>query len=230
MKKVLYNFLTKYGVKILIKFFPEDFASQPLKPLDRFIECPFIARNLPAPPLNVLDVGCSTSFFPLVLSGFGYKVTGLDLRDYAILRHLQFDNFTFTKGDICNAPFPDNSFEVVTLISTLEHIGVGGRYGIESCDDADKQGMGEVRRLLKQGGAALITIPAGMSAILKPYQRVYDSQRISYISEGFDIVAKEYYIQDSDGDWLRTDESTVDSVNVVNPSCCPLCFLKLVKK
>jgi len=195
MKEALYNSLTKFGVKILIKYFPEYFASQPLKPLDRFIEYPFIARNLPPPPLRILDVGCSTSFFPLVLAGFGYNVTGIDIREYAILKHLQFDNFTFKKGDIGGAPFPSSSFDVVTVISTLEHIGIEGRYGIESCENADKRAMDEVRRLLKQGGASLITIPAGKPAILKPFQRIYDDVRIGYISEGFEIVTKEYYMQ-----------------------------------
>lgn len=50
-------------------------------------------------------------------------------------------------ADICNLPFPDKSFEVVLCSMVLEHI------------PDDIKAMQEIRRILKPGGKAFITVP-----------------------------------------------------------------------
>jgi len=100
IKFIVYRIVSRLGISLLRRLFPEYFAKEPLAPTDRYIEYPFIIRNLPKPPAKVLDVGCSGSFFPLLLASFGYDTYGIDIRNYPILNKLKFKNFTFVKGDI----------------------------------------------------------------------------------------------------------------------------------
>lgn len=58
MKEKIYKIVSTAGIKALTKIFPEHFAKEPLKPTDRYIEYPFVIRNLSEPPAKVLAVGC----------------------------------------------------------------------------------------------------------------------------------------------------------------------------
>lgn len=69
-------------------------------------------------------------------------------------------------------------FNVVTIISTLEHVGMGKT----SCGDIDKRDgdvtvMGEIWRILKPRGIVLLTVPFGKAKFL-PFMRVYDETRV----------------------------------------------------
>ena len=50
-------------------------------------------------------------------------------------------------------PFNDKFFDVVTAVSTIEHIGLGC-YGDSIAPDGDKEATTEIKRVLKRGGAA----------------------------------------------------------------------------
>lgn len=54
---------------------------------------------------------------------------------------------SFVCGDACNLPFPDDSFDLVTLLDVLEHIP----------DDA--RAAREAMRVLKPGGTLLVSTP-----------------------------------------------------------------------
>jgi len=145
VKELIYNFSSKFGIGVFRRVFPEYFAKEPLKPTDRYIEYPFVIRNLPKPPAKVLDVGCSGSCFPLLLTGFGYDVFGVDVREYAIINKMKFSNFHFIKEDIRKNYFSDNYFDAVIAISTVEHIGLFGRYGMDDDLGGDKQAVAEMK-------------------------------------------------------------------------------------
>lgn len=81
LKEHLYRIIAKTGTGLCTKIFPEYFAKEPLAPSDRYMEVPFAIKNLPKPPARVLDVGCSGSFFALLLAGFGYDTYGIDIRN-----------------------------------------------------------------------------------------------------------------------------------------------------
>jgi len=65
------------------------------------------------------------------LACLGFKVYGLDVSNYKLTR----PNFTFVKEDIRSTSFPNNFFDIVIAISTIEHIGLG-YYG----DKLDRHG------------------------------------------------------------------------------------------
>lgn len=90
-----------------------------------------IQSNIPAKkPLKILDVGCGTGMFSLMLSALGHDVTGIDLTEHMVLhaRELarkQNSNATFYCMDAENPDFHDNTFDVIltrNLTWTLPHV------------------------------------------------------------------------------------------------------------
>jgi len=228
-KETAYRLLSKWGIRTFQKVFPEYFAKEPLAPSDRYIEYPFVIKNLPKPPAKILDVGCAGSYFPLLLAGFGYEVWGTDLREYAIINKIKFDNFSFVKGDIRRTTFADNYFDAVTTISTIEHIGISGRYGEKEDLDGDRKAMEEMRRISKPAGIIILTIPFGKAKIIRPFSRIYDEALINQLVQGFEIIKEEYYYQDSGDDWIRCAKNDVFLVDAT-PDRYPLCLLLLKNK
>jgi len=81
------------------------------------------------------------------------------------------------QGDVLKLPFKDNSFDVLIAAEILEHID-------------DKAAMGEVSRVLKKGGSALITVPyLGEPVVGWGHLRHYDLDKIKSLAKGsnFDI-------------------------------------------
>jgi 2-polyprenyl-3-methyl-5-hydroxy-6-metoxy-1,4-benzoquinol methylase len=95
---------------------------------------------------RILDIGCCGSKLPIELAKFGHEVYGIDVGNYPDPKL-----FTFVQGDIRQMPFGDEFFDVVTAVSTVEHIGLG-RYGDPIAPDGDMEAMEEIKRVLKQGG------------------------------------------------------------------------------
>lgn len=78
---------------------------------------------------TLLDVGSGWGVFllPFLEEFPAVAVTSVDLLEKRVtfLNELStggYHRLTACQGDICNQPFPDNSFDVVTLLEVLEHI------------------------------------------------------------------------------------------------------------
>ena len=225
----VYRLIVRVGLATLQRLFPADFQSEPLKPTDRYIEYPFAIRNLPSLGSTVLDVGCAGSFFPLLLAAFGYDTYAIDLREYAIINRLTIDNFHFIQGDIRRTDFPDNFFDAITAISTVEHISLSGRYGADEDPEGDRHALREMTRILKPGGCILLTIPFGQAQVFRPWSRIYDSSLMRALVNGLVIDIEEYYVQDSQDDWHISSGDQAEQVPA-QPDRYALCLLKLCKE
>jgi len=75
---------------------------------------------------SLLDVGCGTGYFSFYLHQLGLKVTGLDsseeMLNVAQGKIKEKKNIEFISGKATNLPFPDNSFDIVTLVTSLGFI------------------------------------------------------------------------------------------------------------
>ncbi len=78
---------------------------------------------------NLLDVGSGRGVFLFpFLEGFPYiEVTSIDILDKHVemlsdIKNGGIDRLNVAKADICTQPFPDKSFDVITLLEVLEHI------------------------------------------------------------------------------------------------------------
>ena len=176
---------------------------------ERIIENPIIIQHLPLKPSKILDVGSRYSQVPLEMASLGHEVYALDIEDY-LFKH---KNLKFVKGDIRKTKFERGFFDVVTIISTLEHVGMGKTsYGDLEERDGDVTAMAEIWRILKPGGIVLITVPFGKAKFL-PFMRIYDKARIKKITTGFKVTKEIYMLNDKEN-W---EISTYDKVkNIEN--------------
>jgi SAM-dependent methyltransferase len=225
MKRLIYNICSKVGIKVFSTLFPEYFAKEPLKPSDRYIEYNFAVGNLPKYG-RVLDVGCAGSYFPLLLSGFGYHTWGMDIREYAIVNRIQFPLFTFIQDDITNGRMSPGFFEAITSISTIEHIGLSGRYGAKEAQRGDLKAVKEMKRLLCENGILILTFPYAKSKVIKPFCRIYGKDDVKELSLGMITEEIRYYNQNND--WYECSEEEA-SLSKATADKSPICLLKLRK-
>ena len=177
-KEKLYNTIATAGIWTMGKIFPEYFAKEPLRPTDRYIEYPWILSILPEKSSIILDIGCSGSMFPLLIKSLRHTVFGCDIRPY-----LPAEEIYFRQEDICSTSFPDKFFDVVTAVSTIEHIGLTGRYKASE-QSLDSVAITQIYKILKPYGQFLMTVPFGKHSIDK-YHRVYDRYDIDRLLAGF---------------------------------------------
>ena len=152
-----------------------------------------------------LDVGCTdpNNCIPLVLSRLGCETYGVDIRKF----ELKCDNFGFLIQDIRRTSFPENYFDFIVAVSTLEHIGLSGRYGSDRDPQGDRKAVKEMARILKPSGKILMTIPYGKAAIIvDPLHRIYDKRQLSELLGNLRVHKAEYYKRDRAGRWGITTE------------------------
>ena len=157
---------------------------------ERILEIPFVATSLGDLPAGsrVIDLGCSESMMPMILLAMGFKVTGVDCREYPY----DMPHFHFDRADILELPYADSSFDAATCISTVEHIGLGHYNDPLHETGADGKAMEQVRRILKPGGRLIFSVPFG-KAFQGALQRVYDQPRLDAILKGFRIESVAFH-------------------------------------
>ena len=97
---------------------------------------------------RLLDVGCAVGVFMTLARDEGWEVSGVDISDFAAgycREKLGLD--AHAAGNLAEAGFEPESFDVITLWDVLEHF-----------EDPLSQ-LREVNRLLKPGGVMLVDTP-----------------------------------------------------------------------
>lgn len=99
-------------------------------------------------PGRVLDLGCGLGGFLPSLQDFGFEVHAADM-DAQSLQYCSERGFSScTEVDCYRLPYPDDSFDWVTMFDVVEHI------------EDDARLMREVHRVVKPGGRVMISVPA----------------------------------------------------------------------
>jgi SAM-dependent methyltransferase len=160
----------------------------------RKFEYAFYAKCLARDDLvkrTIVDFGGGSSFSTVVPMLFRFP--GADIVSIDISLHNESSRFgvRYIQGDCCNTGLPSASADVVSLISTLEHIGLG-RYGDPLDVDGDIRCMREVWRVLHPGGHLVLTIPYGYPTVVFNLHRIYDEGRFQMVTQGFEPVMVEY--------------------------------------
>lgn len=100
-----------------------------------------------APQATVaLDVGCSAGYVLAAAKRLGLEPIGVDISTFAV-ELCREKGFRAELGSLSKLPLPDESVDIITLKHTLEHVP----------DPLD--GLRELRRVLRPGGALLIVVP-----------------------------------------------------------------------
>jgi SAM-dependent methyltransferase len=128
---------------------------------ERVIELPWVLSRLRREG-RVLEVGYAFAEPPYLaaLLRSGIELVGVDRAA------LDLEGIETVHADVRDLPFPDQTFDQVLLVSTLEHIGADNTvYGLEpEPDNGSDPRLGalrSLRRVLHRDGALLATVPLG---------------------------------------------------------------------
>ncbi len=171
---------------------------------ERIVEYAFVIRALrrAITDMRILDFGCGESLLPITLATMGAEVVGIDLLDY----QFHHPNFSFRKADLLDAEFPDAHFDAVVAVSSVEHVGLGS-YDSRIYEKGDVSVVREFRRVLRPGGALLLTVPFGKRRV-DSNQRIYDSEQLAELLGEFSVVEREFYRKAPEGSyWLGCPEA-----------------------
>ena len=106
---------------------------------------------------KLLDVGCGTGYHLARYRERGFEIAGMDGSE-EMLKQARIANpsIDFKQGDVEKIPFDSNSFDIVLCIEVLRYLP-----DINPC-------VGEIVRVLKPGGIALVTAAPPLQANLYP--------------------------------------------------------------
>ena len=130
-----------------------------------------LKQTVPTYRGNILDVGCGQSPYRFLLDPKGTKYFGLDIADASKFDYSNSEVTPFNGRDI---PFPDSMFDGIVCTEVLEHVLDYRRL------------VDEMRRVLKTGGQAIVTIPWSARYHYIPYDYFrYTPSSLESIFSGF---------------------------------------------
>ncbi len=174
---------------------------------DRDIEWSWVTSQMPSGPGEALDFGPGGSHLALIAAQRGFNVTAVDLEPV----HWPYvhSGLRFIRGDILKLPLPKEHYDLVINCSTVEHVGLAGRYGVtENRPDGDLEAMVRLRELMKPGGVMLLTIPVGQDAVFAPLCRVYGKERLPRLLDGYIVQKEAFWVKDRENRWVQADKET----------------------
>jgi len=131
---------------------------------ERVVEL-LLARLSYGPGARVLDVGHANSMAchrDMIRSlPAPREITGIDMAEPVFEVSELYARSV--RGDICATEFPDDAFDLVWCISSLEHIGMDNSgYGEPDSGGATaERALAEMLRITRPGGSVLVTVPYG---------------------------------------------------------------------
>lgn len=133
---------------------------------------PVIAQH---PDCHLLDVGCGAKAALLrAVEPYVARAVGIDFKAPALATG-KLSTIAATLADAL--PFPDRTFDVVTMLAVLEHLA------------QPRAIVGEIHRVLKPGGQVVLTVP---SHAAKPVLE-FLAFRLGVVSREEILDHKEYY-------------------------------------
>jgi hypothetical protein len=177
---------------------------------DRDVEWAFVAAHLPRGPGAALDFGPGGSALSLLAAEAGFAVTSVDLEP--VRPPYVHPAIQYLQGDLLELEL-EQEFDVVINCSTVEHVGLRGRYGVvKENASGDLEAMARLRSLLKPNAPMLLTVPVGRDAVFEPQCRVYGDERLSRLLGGYRIEVQRYWLKDAANRWVASGRDEALSV------------------
>jgi SAM-dependent methyltransferase len=101
----------------------------------------------PAPPGDLLDVGCGSGAFLLLLEDAGWRCSGVEIDPGAVEEAHEAGLEHVRQGDFLQAGYPNSSMDVVRFWHSLEHLR------------SPRAALAEARRILRPGGKLVVGVP-----------------------------------------------------------------------
>lgn len=168
---------------------------------ERNVEWAFLSSEMPSGPGEAIEFGCEQGYMSLLAAQKGFHVVANDLEEQSFT--WQHPSVEFQKGDFLKLDLPRNYFDLAINCSSVEHVGVAGRYGITVAqDEGDIQVMKRLADVMKPGGLLLMTSPCGRDTVMAPWCRVYGAQRLPRLFAPFEVAKESYWMKDQKNRWV----------------------------
>lgn len=154
----------------------------------RYYENAFVIDNvlsLVKKSSKILDIGSAESEFPLYIFALGYDVTAFDQREYPFVKSVKGDALALS------SLFESASFDAITVISTIEHIGIGA-YGDTKKPITYTTLLNNWKKVLKPGGLIVLTLP-----VTSKTKRIEPGQLVETVGSVKELI------QASDGNIIK---------------------------
>jgi len=139
-------------------------AAPPASPInirgERNVEWAFLSTEMPNGPGEAIEFGCEEGYMSLLAATAASTSSPTTSKSKTSVGNTLV--FEFRQGDFLKLNLPRNHFDLAINCSSVEHVGVAGRYGIEVNEEAgDIEVMQRLVDILKPGGLLLMTAPCG---------------------------------------------------------------------
>jgi len=149
MKKYYIYDGRKYSYEELKKLFKDESKKYEKKPDQRLQQTFRMIEGK-----EILDVGCAAGGLCKKMANMGFKVYGIDVLEDSIEIAKEFSNspnITYEVRDLLKQPFPDNRFDCITFLETIEHVENPGLF------------LREFHRILRTNGFLILSTPNATS-------------------------------------------------------------------
>jgi 2-polyprenyl-3-methyl-5-hydroxy-6-metoxy-1,4-benzoquinol methylase len=172
---------------------------------DRWIEWSFCLARLVDGPGTTLDFGADVGFLSLAAAQRGHDVVALDRMPPALeYRH---PRVIPVQGDILDRPLEGRRFDQIINCSSVEHVGLAGRYGSLEEPNGDLEAMAIMRELLNADGRMIMTVPVGRDLVCAPLHRIYGHERLPRLLEGYAVQEAHYWLREPAASaWTQVDK------------------------
>src|SRR5262249_33152034 len=107
---------------------------------------------------------------------------------------------------ILDRPIEGRRFDQIINCSSVEHVGLVGRYGSFDDPSGDLEAMAIMRELLAPNGRIIMTIPVGQDLVCAPLHRIYGHERLPRLLEGYDVLEAQYWLREpAASGWSQVD-------------------------
>jgi hypothetical protein len=176
---------------------------------DRELEWTFVQSRLADGPGRTLDFGADTGLLSLAAALRGHDVVALDRLD--VSGEVVHPAVRRVVADILDRPLADERFDQIINCSSVEHVGLAGRYGSSDAPDGDLEAMAILAGMLAPGGRHILTVPVGRDLVCPPLHRIYGEARLPRLLEHHAVVEQQYWHKDGSA-WRPADRATALAV------------------
>jgi SAM-dependent methyltransferase len=176
---------------------------------DRWVEWSFCFARMDDGPGRTLDFGADIGFLSLAAAQRGHDVVAFDRLPSAL--DYEHPRVRHVEADILTHDFGEERFDQIVNCSSVEHVGLGGRYGSFENEDGDLEAMARLRGVLAPGGKHLLTVPVGRDAVFAPQHRVYGPERLPRLLAGYGVSEEQYWTKHG-RHWVRSERATALAV------------------
>lgn len=171
---------------------------------DRWVEWSFCFARMAAGEGTTLDFGADIGVLSLGAAQRGHHVTALDLvSPPANTRH---PRIAHERADILDRPLGERTFDQIINCSSVEHVGLPGRYTSTDRPEGDIEAMAILREALAPGGRMILTIPVGRDLVCPPLHRIYGESRLPRLIDGYEIAEEQFWTRDHAA-WAQSERS-----------------------